>query len=78
MPTSLLAPDLQSVLAEAVNPPNPAAAAFASPDWRARWDQEVVVAANTNLNQSHGGKSRCIGVSAPRCLAGESRFSRSL
>ena len=38
VPTSLFAPDFQSVLDQAVNPPNPAAAAFASPeDWRDRW-----------------------------------------
>ena len=38
MPTSLFAADFQSVLDQAVNPPNPAAAATASPeDWRDRW-----------------------------------------
>lgn len=38
MPTSLFAPDFQSVLDQAVNPPNPAASAFPSPeDWRDRW-----------------------------------------
>jgi glycosidase len=34
----LFAPDFQSILDQAVNPPNPAAAAFPSPeDWRDRW-----------------------------------------
>lgn len=38
MPTSLFAADFQSVLDQAVNPPNPAAAPFSSPeDWRDRW-----------------------------------------
>jgi glycosidase len=38
VPTSLFAPDFQSVLDQAVNPPSPAAAAFPSPeDWRDRW-----------------------------------------
>jgi glycosidase len=38
VPTSLFAPDFQSVLDQPVNPPNPAAAAFPSPeDWRDRW-----------------------------------------
>jgi glycosidase len=38
VPTSLFAPDFQSVLDQVVNPPNPAAAAFPSPeDWRDRW-----------------------------------------
>jgi glycosidase len=38
MPTSLFAPDFQSILNQAVNPPTPAAAAFPSPeDWRDRW-----------------------------------------
>ncbi len=38
MPTSLFAPDFQAVLDQAVNPPNPAAAPFPSPeDWRDRW-----------------------------------------
>lgn len=38
MPTSLFAPDFQSVLSRAVNPPRPTAAAFPSPeDWRDRW-----------------------------------------
>lgn len=38
MPTSLFAPDFQTILDQAVNPPNPAAAPFPSPeDWRDRW-----------------------------------------
>jgi glycosidase len=38
VPTSLFAPDFQSILDGAVNPPTPAAAAFPSPeDWRDRW-----------------------------------------
>ena len=38
MPTSLFAADFQSVLDQAVNPPNPATAPFPSPeDWRDRW-----------------------------------------
>ena len=38
MPTSLFAPDFQSILDQAVNPPSPAAAPFPSPeDWRDRW-----------------------------------------
>ena len=38
MPTSLFAPDFQSVLDQAVNPPTPAAAVFPSPeDWRDCW-----------------------------------------
>jgi glycosidase len=38
VPTSLFAPDFQSILDQAVNPPNPAAAPFPSPeDWRDRW-----------------------------------------
>ena len=38
MPTSLFAPDFQTVLDQAVNPPSPAAAPFPSPeDWRDRW-----------------------------------------
>ena len=38
MPTSLFAPDFQVILDQAVNPPNPAAAPFPSPeDWRDRW-----------------------------------------
>jgi hypothetical protein len=38
VPTSLFASDFQSVLNSAVNPPNPAAAPFPSPeDWRDRW-----------------------------------------
>ena len=38
MPTSLFAPDFQSVLDQAVTPPSPAAAPFPSPeDWRDRW-----------------------------------------
>jgi hypothetical protein len=37
VPTSLFAPDFQSVLDQAVNPPSPAAP-FPSPeDWRDRW-----------------------------------------
>jgi glycosidase len=38
VPTSLFSPDFQAVLDQAVNPPNAAAAPFASPaDWRDRW-----------------------------------------
>jgi glycosidase len=38
VPTSLFAPDFQVILDQAVNPPNPAAAPFPSPeDWRDRW-----------------------------------------
>ena len=38
MPTSLFAPDFQSILDQAVNPPSPAAAPSPSPeDWRDRW-----------------------------------------
>ncbi len=38
MPTSLFAADFQTVLDQAVNPPNPGAAPFPSPeDWRDRW-----------------------------------------
>ena len=38
MPTSLFAPDFQTILDQAVNPPTPAAAPFPSPeDWRDRW-----------------------------------------
>ncbi len=38
MPTSLFAADFQSILDQAVNPPNPASAPFPSPtDWRDRW-----------------------------------------
>jgi glycosidase len=38
VPTSLFAPDFQAILDQVVNPPNPAAAPFPSPeDWRDRW-----------------------------------------
>jgi glycosidase len=38
VPTSLFAPDFQSILDQAVNPPSPAAAPSRSPeDWRDRW-----------------------------------------
>jgi glycosidase len=38
VPTSLFAPDFQSILDQAVNPPTPAATPFPSPeDWRDRW-----------------------------------------
>jgi len=38
MPTSLFAPDFQSILDQAVSPPTPASAPFPSPeDWRDRW-----------------------------------------